>query len=732
MNCSASSILRLVLFVSLLAVSVQSKSNGAETADWFNFDPPADRFAADCPIDLRGLNEKFAGELGEITTKDGRFVHSGNGKPVRFWAVNGPPEALRGEDLKRCARLLAKYGVNLVRLHSPVFDKDGEPDMAKVKHAHEVVAAMKAEGIYTHFSVYFPLWFTPRADHPWLKGYDGNAHPFAALMFNPQFQDKYRSWLEALLTTPDEHTHKSLISDPAVFGIEVQNEDSFFFWTFNDKNIPDVQLRILEKQFGDWLTKKYKTLDKALAAWNNQGVERDALAEGRVGFRPLWNIANERTPRDCDTAEFLLDTQTNFYKQTSEYLRKLGFKGLITASNWATASPERLGPLEKLSYMTGDFIDRHGYFECNHKGDNAAWSIRNDHTYSDRSALRFDGDEPGKPKQFVHPVMDPQYGDKPSMISETTFTRPNRYRSEAPLYFAAYGALQDSDCIVHFAFDGAKWQVKPNYFMQQWTIATPTMMGQFPVAALLYRRALVEPGEVLADITLNLGELEKLQGTPLPQDASFDELRLADVPKGKELKAGQRIDPLLHYAGRAQVKFSKGSASNKLVDLSKYVDHKAQSVTSTNGQLKLDYGKGLLVINAPRVQGASGAIGQAGMIKLPAITIESKLDLAHVIAVAIDNQPLEKSKRILLQVNSEEQASGFATEAAGENVKRITNIGQDPWQLKRFSGSVSFNRADASKLKVTPLDFNGYPKGSIDGAANIKLEPTTLYYLIQP
>ena len=51
--------------------------------------------------------------------------------------------------------------------------------------------------------------------------------------------------------------------------------------------------------------------------------------------------------------------------------------------------------------------------------------------------------------------MDPSYDGKPSMISETTWNRPNRYRSEAPLFYAAYGALQDSDAIVHFALDTA-------------------------------------------------------------------------------------------------------------------------------------------------------------------------------------------------------------------------------------------------------------------------------------
>src|SRR5206468_9911910 len=57
---------------------------------WFPFDPKPDTFA-DSPIDLRFLNEKFAGEHGFIEAKDGHFIHAANGQPVRFWAVNGPP-----------------------------------------------------------------------------------------------------------------------------------------------------------------------------------------------------------------------------------------------------------------------------------------------------------------------------------------------------------------------------------------------------------------------------------------------------------------------------------------------------------------------------------------------------------------------------------------------------------------------------------------------------------------
>ena len=686
---------------------------------------------ADSPIDLRFLNETVAGANGFIAARDGHFMHSGNGRPVRFWAVNGPPaEAKDSAALRQSARMLAKYGVNLVRRHSAVFDKEGEVDPAAIRRAVAIVEAMKTEGIYTHFSIYFPLWFTPGADHPWMEGYDGKKHPFAALLFNPKFQEKYRGWWKALLTAPIGTAGKTLLDEPALFGLELQNEDSFFFWTFSTDGIPDAQLRILETQFAEWLRKKYGTLDAAFVTWKDMKVKRDAPAEGRVSFRPLWNIAHDKSVRDQDTAAFLFERQSTFYRETVGYLRKLGFKGLITPSNWATASPEVFGPLEKLSYTEGDFIDRHGYFECNHKGENAAWSVRNGHTYSDRSALRFEASDPSKPRQFVHPVMDPHYDRKPSMISETTFCRPNRYRSEAPLYFAAYGALQDSDCLVHFALDGSRWAVKPGYWMQQWTLTTPAMMGQFPAAALLYRRGLIATGPVLAEVRLNKTDLLRLNGTPLPQDAALDELRLADVPQGAELKPGQRLDPLIHYAGQVAVSFVSEPGSTKVTPLAPFIDHAGQTVTSATRELRLDYGRGILTMNAPRAQGVSGALKQAGATDLQDIRVTSDLELGHIIAVSLDDKPLASSSRILLQVMSEERETNRQTEQVSPTVKRIVNLGGDPWQVKALSGKVSFKRADTAQLTVKALDFNGYPVGAVGTAAEIQLQPATLYYLI--
>jgi hypothetical protein len=700
-------------------------------AGWFAFDPKDDAFLATAGFDLRSLNEKEAGDDGFISVKEGQFVHSRTGSAVRFWAVNGPPDKMEDPaQLRRAARMLAKHGVNLVRVHGGYFNSDGEIDPAKVQHAIEVVEAMKSEGIYTDFSVYWYSFITPKANTPWLQGYDGRKNPHAALIFNRDFQNKYEQWWTALLTTPSKTTGKRLIDEPACASLEIQNEDSLFFWTFSDKDIPDAQMRIIEKMFGKWLEKKYGSLDAALKQWHARAAGRDDPAEGRMSFRPLWNVFHERTDRDKDTVAFMTELQRAFYQKEYAFLRGVGFKGLITTTGWTTASPEYLGPLDKYTNTVGDYMDRHGYFGGSRRGPNDGWALMNTQVYTDRSALRFDPDEPGKPKLFVNPVMDPHYDGKPSVISETSFDRPNRYRSEGPLYYACYGALQDSNAFFLFALDTDHWSVKPGYFMQPWTLMSPASMGQFPAAALIYRQGLVSPGDVLVNLNLKISDLENLQGTPMPQDASFDELRLKDVPSGTTLKATSVIDPLVHYAGRTSVSFSETGGSPKLVGLAPYIDHAAQTVTTTNRQLKLDYGKGVLAIDTPRAQGVSGDLKAAGSVETADLSIRSDLELGHIIAVALDEKPLSTSSRILLQVMSEERPTGYRTEAAGNGKRRITDIGRDPWLFKELTGTVSLKRPDAAEMKVAALDFNGYPLKPAGTAAGIKLGPETVYYLI--
>ncbi|MBV8781219.1 MAG: hypothetical protein JO353_07460, partial [Phycisphaerae bacterium] len=695
----------------------------ASDAGWFAFDPASDSFT-DSPIDLRGMNEKAAGDGGFIGVKDGEFVHSASGKPIRFWGVNGPPADMSDPAaLQRLARLLAKHGVNLIRIHGSVYDEAGNVDPKRIQRAWNIVGAMKSAGIYCHFSIYYFFWMHPQPNTPWLSGYDGKKPAPAAIFFNPDFQQHYLDWWKALLLTPDpSNGGKRLVDDPAVASVEMINEDSLLFWTFDKKNVPPAEWEKIESQFTQWAVHRYGSIDAAMKAWNGVGDQDDAPALGRLGIRPLWQITKEKTPRDQDTVRFLAETERSFYSKTIAALHEMGFKGTITASNWTTASPPLLDPLEKYVYTVGDFVDRHGYVDSGTSGDSADWSIRNDQTYLDRSALRFDGHEIGEPRILNEPVMDTHIDGKPSMLSEVAISRPNRYRSEAPLYFAAYGSLQASNSITHFALDGATWSVKPNYFMQPWTVMSPATMGQFPAAAIIYRERLVEPGAMTVNLSIRPDDLFKMSGNPAS----------AVIAPLRETDPMEKVDPLACYVGRTSIHFNGGASTTHVQPLSDLANQQNRTVASSNHQLALDYEHGVLRIDTAKAQGLSGNLAAAGDVKLADITIHSPLDLAHVIAVALDDQPLAKSSHILLQVMSEERTSGFTTMTADNGRKRIVDIGHDPWLVKQLAGTVQFNRGDAGRLKVTALDGNGYPMSGKNPqtADHVTLEPDVIYYSI--
>ncbi|HMO64660.1 MAG TPA: hypothetical protein PKE47_05460, partial [Verrucomicrobiota bacterium] len=227
-----------------------------EEPGWFAFQP-APEPAEEPPVSLRRLNGREAGEHGFIRAAGEDFVHGRTGRPVRFWAVNvglGVAGASRPE-IEAFARAMARRGVNLVRIHGPIYDGSGPTmgrlDTNRVAQVQQLVHALKREGIYTGLSLYFPLWVRLGPENTAFPGYIGGQHPFALLYFNPAFEELYRGWWRGLLTAPNP-LGPALKDEPAIAFAEMVNEDSTLFWTFNPDagqggNIPDAQRAMLEK-----------------------------------------------------------------------------------------------------------------------------------------------------------------------------------------------------------------------------------------------------------------------------------------------------------------------------------------------------------------------------------------------------------------------------------------------------------------------------------------------------
>lgn len=707
---------------------------------WFAFQPAPDPFGFS-PIDLRHLNEREAGEKGFIRVNGEDFVHEKTGDAARFWAVNvgmGFVGSARSE-LDIYARAMAKRGVNMVRVHGAIYTSSGtnfgRVDTNRVAQLHYFIKALKREGIYTSLSIYFPLWVQLGPENTAFPGYSGGKHPFALLYFNPAFQEIYREWWRYLLTTPNPHTGLAIKDDPAVAFAEMYNEDSTLFWTFNPDagntgNIPEPQRALIEKQFGDWLLAKYPGQSLAQirsSRWGNLSSPQDDFANGRVGFRGLWSVFNDRTNRDKDTAQFLTELMLQFHRDTYAYLKQnLGYRGLVYCSNWKTASAKYLDPLDKYANIA-DFFDRHGYFGGVHNGPNAAWNLEVSQTYDDRSALKFRSAD-GTADDFSNPLFDPIYQGQPSVITEVNWPLPNRYRADMVLMGAAYGALQGSDAIFWFAAGSPMWDGLPGKF----SIQTPVIQGQFPAAALIYRQGLVRTAPRVVDLQLAVTNLYALQGTPMPAAQNFDQLRGDDVPPGGTITNVSAIDSLAFLVGRVGVDFVTNSApQSQILDLSPFINRTNKLVRSHTGEIEWNWGVGKLTLNAPAAQGVSGFLSTLGTVELEGVSIESTVEYGTVLLVALDGKSITNSAKLLLQVTSEEQPYEWATsQPAG--VRTISNRGSVPLMVKNFTGTVRLKRADAAAMTVVPLDFNGYRLSDTPGHADaIQLAPEAAYYLIE-
>lgn len=718
------------------------KYNRAEPG-YFAWEPDTDPFTASA-IDMRGLNEAQAGAGGRIITKGEGFAHETTGKPERFWAANAGGDFLNlpPAQMDYLARHLAKYGVNMVRMHSGYWQDDDytKPDPKKVAKLHRFVYAMKQQGIYTSVSMYFPLWVKPKG----LPGYNGDKNPFAVLFFNPDFQQTYRGWWKAILTTKSPYTGLTLAEDPAVAIAELVNEDSNLFWTFTPyENIPAEQMAILEKQYGDWLTKRYGGVDKALATWGdsrsagtdggNGSVRGDDANAGRAGFMPLYEVFNKRDKRAQDTVRFLTETQAAFFQSTAKYLRAdLGYKGLVYGSNWITADPARLGPLDKLSNIGAglDLLDRHGYFDTLHEGERASYSLNAGEKYDDRSALTFQAAKRAEGQSFNMPLMDLRVNDLPSIITEINYPMPNRFRAEQPLLTAAYASLQGTDGVYFFALGSPTWQGTHGKFDLQ----TPVTMGQFPATAYLYRKGLVAPGAKVVTAALKSADLFALNGAPVQAPVNLEAFRAKDIPAGKSVPVANltAIDPLAFLVGKVGIMIdAPNGAKSESVDLTRFINKETKTVRSVTGELAWNYDAGRMVVNTKQAQGVTGFLSRAGKITLGDLTVASPLEYGTVLLVSLDDKPIATSGKMLLQVMTEDKNYGWETEGDANGVRTIKNIGTAPIMVKNITGSVSLSRADAAGLRVTALDANGYKTSEVTTAKAINLSPTVLYYLIE-
>ena len=719
-----------------------AERTGEAAPGFFAWEPDAWNPERVSPLDLRHLNEGTAGESGFVRREENRFV-LGDGAPVRFWAVqaDGLQDIARSRQAWWAERLAA-YGVNLVRSGGTAFFEqwmqgDREAFEQRLDNYHAMVAALKDAGIYVYINHLF--WHThttvtlPTAVFP---GFEEGGTALALLFFSEDFQDYYLEFMEELMTTPNPYTGLPMAEDPAVAFLEIQNESNLLFHTFNPNNFVETERELVERRFGDWLAARYGSLEAARDAWGDESHTDirtpDDFEAGRVGLYGAghltgadWARGQRNDPRASDQLRFMVEAQKGLYERMGHVLREdIGVNQVIAPSNWTTADERILGALEHYTYTGADLIAHNSYFSTPHEHNPQFYRVDVGDQYRDRSALTMPGGAGSLQRQT--------YAGYPYMITENNWNRPNRFRAEFLVLVSAYASLADIDGWLFFAHNTDPWDSA----MRVWGINDTTVLGQFPATALLYRRGDVRTGETVVHEALELEDLYAFEGQAVQaddgvEDPLYDDL-LRDVEEGE--RAPSQLDPLAFYVGRVTRAVGMEDDENILADLRPYIDRENETVRSMTDELRWDYGVGLMTINTPRAQGATGFLAEAGRIELDDIVIESGNEYGAILAISLDGEPLSESGSILIQAATEDRPYGYRTEQDGDGAHTVRELGGYPLNVRLIDASVTLTRAGLSQATV--LDGNGYVterEADAEGgeAFRIRVPQDELYTLVQ-
>jgi hypothetical protein len=688
-------------------------------------------------LDLRGLNEKQAGQSGFIQrTPDGNGFALGDGTPVRFWAVGTEMFRKSQAEIAQHVRFLAGLGVNLVRLHSDITPKKGArleaADQREIDGIWRFVAAARKEGIYTTIS---PYWAMTKDVEGWgIAGYSGSTELWSLLFFNEDLQRAYKAWVRALYAPANPYTGISLARDPAVALIQVQNEDSLLFWTI--QSVKPAQQALLSRKFADWLVKKYGSLERASAAWDSVQHEGDDFARGKAGLFIIWHMTQPQAGgmqrRLADQLQFYAETQRGFYADMVDYYRNtLGCRQLLNASNWRTADPVRLEDVERWTYTATDVMAVNRYYNGGaHIGENTGWQIAPGQYFSQQSALFSPRELPLNIKQVV---------GYPNILTESLWVHPLAYQSEAPFLVSVYQSLTGLDAFYWYVATRPEYSDEPGF---KWLASGPMTMGGFPAAALMYRMGYIKQGDLVVHEERPLESLWNREPPIIAEGQAFDPNRdRGHVVGSSELRTG--VDPLAFLVGPVEVKFGGDRSQTRVVDLTRYIDAQKKVIKSVTGEVTLDYGNGLCTLDAPRAQGACGFLARAGAIKLSDIAIQSGNGYATVLAVALDNRPLAASQKILVQVGTSARPTGWSTRAAefkGEDGKtliqgfQILKNGNPPWRI--VNTEIGLVVRNAGLKKATLLDPAGYRVKEVEttrtgGDFSVQLPLNTMYLILE-
>lgn len=211
----------------------------------------------------------------------------------RFFGTNfsGAANFLSKKDASDTAKALARFGINIVRLHHmdnhAIWGKNynktlTEIDPDALDQLDWLIAELKKNGIFVNINLHVSRTLNekdgfintdkiPRMN----KGVDH---------FEPRMIELQKKYAKDLLTHVNPYTGNAYINEPAVAMIEINNENSIINeWVIrNFDELPEPYATELQDQWNRWLLKKYGSIKEIREHWKvaDLSLGKEILPDG--------------------------------------------------------------------------------------------------------------------------------------------------------------------------------------------------------------------------------------------------------------------------------------------------------------------------------------------------------------------------------------------------------------------------------------------------------------------
>jgi hypothetical protein len=663
-----------------------------DPAHWPAFRPPAR--ASDAPLDLSFLNEKPAGARGFVTVRDGHFAFA-DGTVIRFWGTNlvGPAVFMERTRADQVAVRMAKLGINLVRLHfldhswggpglfNPEAGHTRDFDPASLDRLEYLVSVLKKNGIYVYPDFLVGRRFREGDGVPGFEGLEDGAKTVAH--FSRRVIELNKRYVERLLTHVNPHTGLALKDDPAFLGSEIVNESSLLCGSGGRELPPPFQ----------------RELQDMYEAWGGRGgVVRFRFDPETRGLCPVGN------PEWAgDSLRFLLEKRMETDREMKAFVAGLSPHALLAGSNLSLPVPADIRADAQM-----DFMDAHAYWDHPQvEKVGGGWAEVALAPFHNRSQLAAPSADSLPAFLSARSVLG-----KPLLVTGWNDCFPNEYRLEGPVLMAAYGCLQDWGGMLQFDYGPA---LIGSERMGPFSInARPDNEPFFQLGALLFRKGLLRASETVLEEPL------------------CDEQVLSG-------EAAPSRPPWLPYVARVVQRFTGPGRKEApaFSGMEKFHDAGAGVVRSSTGEQTLDYGRGVLRIDAPCAQGFTGALGTGEPWRARDLSaaLSPSNPWGSVLAVSLDGRPLGESGRLVVAAAGRAENTG---QVFNESRTALEDPGRLPLRLEGLEAEITL-RIEGGDRVVRPLDESGNPGGPVrsevrGGVLRFRLSPGdgSRYYLVEP